>query len=108
MIVLLEVLKKSSCPVLYIQGDQDKTVPPAAGKLSLEKDLHEQKNITYMNVPGRGHQCFLSIKSEDYINELWEKKLTSPEAPIGLKMDLEKAGEENTELLQTIFDFLAV
>ena len=103
-----DVLKKSNCPVLYIQGDQDKMVPLAAGRLSLEKDLHGQKNVAYLNLPGRGHQCFLSIKSEDYINELWEKKLTSPDGPIGLKMDLEKAGEENTELLQTIFDFLAV
>jgi pimeloyl-ACP methyl ester carboxylesterase len=103
-----DVLKKSTCPVLYIQGAEDKTVPPSAGRLSLEKDLKGKNNITYLTVPGRGHQCFLSIKSEEYINELWDKKLTSPEGPIGLKMDLETAGEENKELLQTIFDFLAV
>jgi pimeloyl-ACP methyl ester carboxylesterase len=101
------VLKKSTCPVLYIQGDQDKTVPPSAGRLSLERDLQGQKNVRFLDVPGRGHQCFLSIKSEEYINELWDKKLTSPNGPIGLKMDLETAGEENKELLQTIFDFLS-
>ena len=103
-----ETLKNSPCRVLYVQGDEDKTVPLSVGRLSLQKDLPGAKNIAFVNVPKRGHQCFLSMESEEYIIEMLRNKLTSPQGPVGLTMDLEKAGEENVELMKTIFDFLAI
>jgi Dienelactone hydrolase and related enzymes len=102
-----DMLKKSSCHLLYIQGGDDTMVSPKAGYLSLQKDLNGRSDTQYLIVPHRGHQVFLSIKSEQYINELFDKKLNSPDGPIGLKMNLETSGEENKELLQTMFDFLA-
>jgi uncharacterized protein len=102
-----DVLKKSSCDLLYIQGEADSMVPPKAGYLSLQKDLKGRPNTNYFIVPGRGHQVFLSIESEKYINKMFDQKLNSPEGPIGLKMSLEESGNENKELLQTMFDFLS-
>jgi hypothetical protein len=103
-----DLLKRSSAKLLYIQGNADNVVSPKAGYLSLQRGIPGRKETRYIIVPNRGHQVFLSIESEKYINELWDKKITSPDGPIGLKMDLEKTGEENKELLQTMFDFLAL
>jgi hypothetical protein len=79
-----------------------------AGMNSLKKDLPNQKNILYEIVPNRGHQCFLTMESEDYVNSIFDQKLNSPQADPNLKMDLEKAGHENKELVQRMFDFLAL
>jgi pimeloyl-ACP methyl ester carboxylesterase len=103
-----EVIKKSTCRILYLQGDEDKMVTLAAGMNSLKKDLPDQANLTYEIVPHRGHQCFLTMESEDYVNLIFDKKLDSPESDPNLKMDLEKAGHENKELVQRMFDFLAL
>jgi pimeloyl-ACP methyl ester carboxylesterase len=102
-----DVVRKSACSILYIQGDKDNVVPLSVGTESLKKELPYQKNITFKIVPGRGHQCFLSIESEDYVNYCFDHKLNSPEGDQKLRMNLEKAGEENKELVQTMFDFLA-
>jgi uncharacterized protein len=103
-----DVIKNSTCSILYLQGDKDKMVTMDAGMNSLKKDLPNQKNILYEIVPNRGHQCFLTMESEDYVNSIFDQKLNSPQADPNLKMDLEKAGHENKELVQRMFDFLAL
>jgi uncharacterized protein len=103
----VEVLKKSTAKVLYIQGDQDKMVTPEAGMKALQKGLPGKKEMSYLIVKGQGHICFMSPESENYINSLNEKGITSPKGPIGLAMDLEKASKENDEVMHSIFDFLA-
>jgi pimeloyl-ACP methyl ester carboxylesterase len=100
------LLQKTPAQVLYIQGDKDPMVPPEAGYLLLQKELPENPHIHYLVRPNRHHQCFLSPMSEKYLEDLMEQGLTSLSCPPGLKMELNKACEEDPEVMKAIFDFL--
>lgn len=103
----VKLMKTTSAQVLYIQGLADEMVPPSASSEIFKKELGDRTNISFLLVPGRKHQIFLSKESEDYLGEILEKGLGEPSAPKDLKMDIAKASEDDKTIFDAIFDFLS-
>lgn len=103
----VSVLKETRAKVLYVQGQKDIMVYPSAGGDILKRELVGRSNISFLDVPDRGHQCFLSKDSEDYLNSLIEQGIMSTKGPIGLAMDIRKASNEDAKVMQSIFHFFA-
>ncbi len=102
-----KVLSKSSAKVLYIQGDEDKDVTPKQGYESLHKKFGSNPRFKWIFVKGRKHSVYKSKDAEDYVSSIISKGILSPESKENIEMDIKRATNENKELWEEIFGFLA-
>lgn len=101
----LKLLKTTKIPVLYIQGTEDKVVPVHVSGDVFKKAVQSHNNVHFIDVIGQGHQPFLDPMSEKYLNSLVDGGIENINST--LKMDIQKASVDNSEVFQAIFDFLA-
>ena len=101
----IKILKKSDAKILYIQGNNDKIVLPQAGFISLRKAFYGNPRFKFVYVEGSGHSVFRSPSSEEYVHGLLKQGLEKPNCDSSLKMDLDKATNENELVWKAIFEF---
>lgn len=99
-------LEKSNASVLYIQGDEDKTVTLDAGYNSIKKRFGSNRRFSFLLVQGKKHNPYMTKKAEKYLDELGSKGILSPKGDTSLMMDIKAATEEDPVVTKAIFDFL--
>lgn len=102
-----DVLRNSEAKVLYIGGEKDKTVPPNVSYDLLKKEFGQDERFSFVQIKGSGHSPWRTQKAQEYVHSLLHKGIMDPYKNVMDEMDLDKATEENKEVMKTIFDFLA-
>ncbi len=99
------IKRNKSVKVLYIQGSEDDIVPLKVGFSPLRKAFFGNPSVEFLYVEGSKHSPFRTTGSEAYVSNLLKIGLNDPAKNLDMKMDLEKATEENQPVWKAIFDF---
>lgn len=102
----VEILKKSSAKVLYIQGKNDTAVTLDDGYLPLYDEFKNDPSFKFIIKDGRGHSVYKSPRAEEYCNRIMEQGITNTSIDKKIEMDIKKATEEDKEIWKEILSFL--
>lgn len=104
---VLDLMKKTSSKVLYIQGDKDEAVSFLTNYELFEKELADRPNIFLIRCKDRGHMPYWTKESERYFFKLTrEDKVSSVDRDPNLKIDMGLLNVSDPEIEKTIIDFL--
>lgn len=101
------ILSKSDAKVLYIQGDKDTDVNIYQGYEPLFKRFKDNPRFKFIIKEGRKHSVYKSKDAEDYVSKIVSKGILSSQSDKNIEMDIVRATNENKELWNEIFKFLA-
>ncbi len=102
-----KILKMSNSKVLYIQGDKDEDVTLEQGYKPLHAVFKNNPRFRWIIIKGRKHSVYKSKDAEDYVEKVISKGILSNKVTENIKMDIVRATNENKELWEEIFAFLA-
>lgn len=102
-----DVLKTSKAKVLYIGGEIDKTVLPEISYDLLKKEFGDDDRFSFIQIKESGHTPWRTIEAQHYVYRLFHEGISDPYKNVMEEMDLDKATQENSEVMKTIFDFFA-
>lgn len=102
-----DVLRKSKAKVLYIGGEKDKTVPPNVSYDLLKEEFGNNERFTFIQIKDSGHSPWRTLEAQEYVHGLLHKGIMDPYKNVMEEMDLNKATEENQEVMKTVIDFFA-
>ena len=104
----LEMMKKTSKPVLYVQGENDAVVSFEKCFLTFQKELEGQDNIKFLRVPKRAHQPYWTEDAQKYYMEIFDvHHFSSIRRDLSFEIDYPRLMSNDEKVLQAIFDFLA-
>lgn len=101
-----EVIKDSDARILYIQGENDSLVPFKNNGNLLKEKFRDEKKIRFLFLKGRGHSPYLSKNAEDYSFSFIEDVAKTIEQENHPSLDIERACELESKVIQAIIDFL--
>ncbi|MFA5283454.1 MAG: alpha/beta fold hydrolase [Bacilli bacterium] len=102
-----KALKRTSAEVLYIQGEQDRSIKPKYSGEIFQKIALNKRNIKVEIIEGKMHNCYLSKRAQDYQTAMI-KKYGIFRRPItdGYKIDYDLLTELDENLMKQIIDFI--
>jgi pimeloyl-ACP methyl ester carboxylesterase len=104
----LKLMKKTTCPVLYIQGEEDQMVPFQATGLHFQKECAGHPNIHFLFRPGLAHQPYWTLEGEKYagpiLDAIWKSDY---QRDLDFKIDYARFTSDDPAVLKAIIDFLA-
>jgi len=105
----LELMKKTATPVLYIQGDEDKSIPYQENGLRFQQELRDRPNIHFLIRKGLGHQPYWTLDSEKYFEGISEgpRNVFSLDRDLDAKIDFARISQDDPLVMKAIIDFLS-
>lgn len=105
----LELLKKTTIPVLYIQGDQDRTVSYNDNGLLFRRELEGHSNVHFLIRKDLGHQPYWTLDSERYFESIsaGPKSILSLDRDLDQKIDYSRLSQDDPAVMKSIIDFLS-
>lgn len=101
----LEQMKKTDREVLCVSGDKDDVVNAKHFFYRYKKEVNNP-HVHFLEVKGRGHQCYWLEKSQEYYLDIaGRQRLRSLDAEPSLFMDYKKLIEDE-KVMKALFDFL--
>lgn len=102
-----DIIRNSEAKVLYIGGEKDKTVSPELSYDLLKNEFGDNDRFSFIQIKGSGHSPWRTLEAQEYVHGLLHKGIMDPFKNVSDEMNLNKATEENEEVMNSIFDFFA-
>ena len=100
-----DLLDKTDKKVLFISGDEDKTVSYTEMFLKLKERYQEKKNFSFLVSPGRAHQAYMSMSAQNYYTDLMNRGVMEGKL-VNEELSIPRLTEEDQDVMNAMYKFL--